>query len=76
MSIQARTSNDSESPVLLAPRTAAQLLSVSERTLARLAANGHITPIRLGSGRVVRYSRAAIEALADQAAVAVPAPAT
>lgn len=52
---------ESIDPLLLTPRDAAQLLSISERSLARLAAAGEILPVRLGGGRIVRYPRSVLE---------------
>lgn len=48
-------------PLLLTPEAAARLLSISTRSLARLAAAGEIRPVRLGAGRLVRYPREVLE---------------
>ena len=59
-------------PLLLTPRDAAKLLSVSEKTLHRLSApNGSIPVVRIGK-RGVRYTAAALNQwIADQQAASL-----
>jgi excisionase family DNA binding protein len=49
----------------LTPREAAELLGISEKTLARLVDDGKLVPLNTGTRRVL-FSRAAIEQFAAQ----------
>lgn len=58
-----RLSDPGPDPLLVTPREAARLLSVSERTLWSIAAAGEIPRVRIG--RAVRYRVADLRAYVD-----------